>query len=242
MKISSLHRGLICGTCSWLLWATPSQARFLQVDPVGYDDQVNLYAYVGNDPINLMDPLGTESWLVSRPAMLGYTHMFVVVADRLGARPEARFSYGSSGSVSQTLRNSTNLVSVTGSSRNETDRGDRGAWAALRNPAAAGESGIAVVRIDAADSTVIAAGNLVNAATGSTARPGGIDYSPGAFGDGGNSNTAAYAVANIAVVSEGGRQDTQPTPGQNNIGWNKNEVVERRVPIQRRCEQRICLD
>jgi len=34
--------------------------RFLQVDPVGYKDQVNLYAYVGDDPMNANDPSGLQ--------------------------------------------------------------------------------------------------------------------------------------------------------------------------------------
>jgi RHS repeat-associated protein len=39
---------------------SPTLGRFLQVDPVGYDDQVNVYAYVGNDPVNHDDPSGRE--------------------------------------------------------------------------------------------------------------------------------------------------------------------------------------
>jgi hypothetical protein len=47
--------------CAVVFVATPAQARFLQVDPVGYKDDIDLYTYVQNDPTNRIDPSGLSN-------------------------------------------------------------------------------------------------------------------------------------------------------------------------------------
>ena len=47
---------------------SPALGRFLQTDPVGYTSGANLYAYVGNDPLNLIDPSGLAAQDAGGPA------------------------------------------------------------------------------------------------------------------------------------------------------------------------------
>ena len=58
-------------------WYDPETGRWLSNDPIGISGGLNLYAFCGNDPVNYMDPMGLDIWVLEVLSSK-YSHVVVV--------------------------------------------------------------------------------------------------------------------------------------------------------------------
>jgi hypothetical protein len=200
----------------------PTSGRFLSIDPVGFSparpDMFNRYTYAANDPVNMWDPDGEKSYLVSRgtgwrfPGKGEQGHLFVVVVNDETGNIDAQFSFGPDKAIGGRL-----VQQIQGDSIFETDR-------------AAFEDGTGTrVEINASDDAVMKSGEAVASALGTKENPGNTNYAPltnpASDSNYGNGNSAAYAVANRATTSENPVTEQSLPSGTRNPGWDQDDHI-----------------
>jgi RHS repeat-associated protein len=63
----------------------PNLQRWIQRDPVGERGGINLYQFVGNNPVNRFDPWGLNAYVINAGGGVGHTAFVVDIPDGNGA-------------------------------------------------------------------------------------------------------------------------------------------------------------
>jgi RHS repeat-associated protein len=78
-KFSSEERDVSTGFSYYgARFYAPQWQRWPNHDPIGERGGINLYAYVGNNPVNYIDPLGLDYYVIYVTAFSGFPHQVVI--------------------------------------------------------------------------------------------------------------------------------------------------------------------